>query len=369
MHPHAHGGDIFCAARELGCAPAEILDFSASINPLGMPAEVRQAAANALDLSVHYPEADAASLTAALAAHLELPPANLLPGSGSTELLYLFPRILRLRRALLVTPAFGEYTRSLSQTGTKVDLFPLAGADAFRLDPERLLQALQPEHDLVLLANPGNPTGAVIEPAVIEAIAAALRGQALLAVDEAFIDFCPQHSVINRVLAHDNLYVFRSLTKFYAIPGLRAGYLAGPAAGIAPLAAAALPWTLSTPALAAAVACLAAAEFRRQTLTLIPQLRQQLATGLAALGLHVHPSAANFLLLRLPPGEASADWAAALRQRRLLVRDCRNFPPLDDRYLRVAVRTADENARLLQAVEEMVAGKGQDAPAANRFSR
>jgi len=356
MKRFAHGGNVFQVARELGLAPSAVLDFSASINPLGMPAGVHQAALEALEQAVHYPEIDAASLTAALAAHLGLPAANLLPGSGSTELLYLVPRVLRPRRALLVTPAFSEYERSLQQAGAVIDYFPLSPDDGFRLDVGSLLRRLTPQTDLVLLANPGNPTGAAIEPAVVEEITRAVREQAVVGVDEAFVDFAPELSVIDRVPQHANLYVLRSLTKFYAIPGLRAGYLAGPERGIARLAAARPPWPFATVAQAAAEAALGEEAYRRQTLETIPVLRRQLTEGLTALGITVFPSAANFLLARLQDGATSAgQLAATLRTRGILIRDCTNFPPLDGRYFRVAVRTPAEHERLLQALREVLA--------------
>lgn len=349
-----HGGAVEQAARELGLPVEAILDFSASINPLGMPPAVLQAARQALERAVHYPEVAAASLAGALAAHHDLPGAHFLPGCGSTELLYLLPRVLRPRRALLVGPAFSEYERSLKQAGTAIDLLPLLPEEGFRFEPARLLQRLRADTELVLLANPGNPTGAAIDPAAIEAVARAVREQALVAVDEAFVDFCPERSLIKAVSHHGNLYVFRSLTKFYAIPGLRAGYLAGPAAGIARLAAAKEPWTLSTPALAAARACLGEEAFRQRTLATIPPLREGLARGLAALGMTVFPSEANFLLARLAgEGAPAARLAAQLRRRGILIRDCGNFPSLDGRYLRVAVRSEEENGRLLQALAEV----------------
>jgi threonine-phosphate decarboxylase len=351
MKPLTHGGGVAQAARQLGIPTAEILDFSASINPLGVPDQVLRAARAALADAVHYPEIDAASLREALAEYHGLPAENLLPGSGSTELLYLLPQVLKPRRALLVTPAFSEYERALLQAQVSLDFFPLSPEDGFQLDPDKLLRALPTDTDLILLANPGNPSGAGIDPDVIESLARQVRGQAVLAVDEAFADFCPQRSVLKRVAGHGNLYVFRSLTKFYAIPGLRAGYLAGPTRGIARLAAARLPWTLSTPALAAAKACLGEDEYRQRTLAMIPLLREGLMQGLDALGLQVFPGEANYLLARLPDGAPDATFlAAGLRLQGILVRDCEDFPPLEGRYLRLAVRSADENRRLLQAL-------------------
>ncbi len=343
-----HGGGVARAARELGMAPAEILDFSASINPLGIPSGVLGAARRALAEAVHYPEIDALALTRGLADFHGLAVANLLAGSGSTELIYQIPRVLRPRRALLVTPAFSEYERSLAQAGCEIDAFALRPEENFRLDPARLLAALRADTEMVVLANPGNPTGIGIDPGVIEQLARGIREQALLVVDEAFVDFCPHRSVMTRVPAHGNLFVLRSLTKFYAIPGLRVGYLAGPARGIARLAEARQPWSLSTPALAAGLACTGEEGYRKQTLEEIPVLRRELAEGLGGLGMTVYPGEANYLLARLErPGCEVRRAAEALKKRGILIRNCGSFPPLDGRYLRFAVRSAADNHRLL----------------------
>ncbi len=357
MKQAVHGGGVAQAALELGVPLSRILDFSASINPLGIPQAVLAAARDALAEAVHYPEIDAASLRGDLADFHRLPADRLLTGSGSTELLYLFPRVLRPRRALLVTPAFSEYARALAQAGVPLDTFPLDPEDGFRLDPERLAGAVEADTDLVILANPGNPTGRGIDPGQIEALAYRLAGRATLAVDEAFVDFCPHLSVIDRVAEHPNLYVFRSLTKFYAIPGLRAGYMAGPADGIAMLAASAQPWTLSTPAIGAARACLAQVDFRRETLEQIPELRHRFEEGLTDLGLKVFPSNANYLLVRLGRGAPAATaLAAALRRQGILIRNCADFSPLDERYIRLAVRGKGENEHLLEALVELLQG-------------
>jgi threonine-phosphate decarboxylase len=349
MSRFSHGGGIYQAAAELQRPVAELLDFSASINPLGMPATVRAAAAAALDEAIHYPEIHAESLVAALARHHHLDPRHFLPGNGSTPLFALFVRTMRPRRALIVRPAFSEYQRALMMAGTEIDVFDLNPEKDFTLDVAQLLQQITPTTDLLLLANPGNPTGARIDATTLLTLAQALREQALVAVDEAFIDFCPDASLLQAVATQPNLYIFRSLTKFYAIPGLRIGYLAGPIIGIARLQEESEPWALSTVAIAAAKAALNATAYEAESLKLIPQLREQLADGLHHLGLHVYPSVANYLLLRLAKACAD-DVVVRLRQEGILLRSCSNFPPLDAHYLRVAVRTAAENERLLAAL-------------------
>jgi threonine-phosphate decarboxylase len=358
--PPAHGGNVARAARDLGLAPEAVLDFSANINPLGMSERVLEAGREAIIRAVHYPEIDAATLREALAAHHGLDPAQVLPAAGSTELIYLLPRVLRPRRALLVRPAFSEYARSLDLAGIPWDAFDLTPERNFQLDPRELLAAVGPETELVLLANPGNPSGRGIAPSLLEELARALRAQALLVVDEAFVDFCPECSLLDRIGFHHNLYLLRSLTKFYAIPGLRAGFLVGPPMGVQRLAVAREPWTLSTPALAAATACLAATEYRQATGALIPQLRGELSSGLAAIGLNVFLGDANYLLAHLPsPLPGAAEIADRLFRRGILVRPCSNFPPLDDRYLRIAVRPRAEQQHLLATLAELLAVPGE----------
>lgn len=350
MSRYNHGGGIFQAAAELQRPATELLDFSASINPLGMPQEVRAAAIAALDDAVHYPEIQAESLVSALACHHGIDPRHLLAGNGSTPLFALLARTLRPRRALLVRPAFGEYQRALEQAGVEIDTFDLSPEDGFALDPHRLLERITPETDLLLIANPGNPSGARIDAATLLALAGELRERTIVAIDEAFIDFCPESSILPAVSSTPNLFVFRSMTKFYAIPGLRIGYLAGPQAGIARLQEETEPWALSTVAIAAAKAALAAAKYRQETLQIIPHLRDLLALELRSLGLHVYPAATNYLLLRLNEPRAD-DVTAALRREGILLRSCSNFLPLDACYLRVAVRTAAENQRLVTALD------------------
>jgi threonine-phosphate decarboxylase len=354
-----HGGAAIRLARELGLPLTEILDFSASINPLGVPVSALDAAHQALDDIVHYPEIDAASLVVALAGHHSLPTENLLAANGSTELIYLLPRILRARRALIVTPAFSEYEKAMMQVGVPVDSFALSADNNFRFDPEALLATIDDEVDLVVVANPGNPTAAGIDPDLLIYMADRLAGRAALVVDEAFVDFAPQLSLIAAVPKRENLYILRSMTKFYAIPGLRIGYLAGPEAAIRLMRQALPPWTINTPALQAAIACLQDSDYQQQTRTLIPQLRQDLADGLSSLGFTLFASVANYLLVQLPKGRLNAEvLTKRLTREGILIRDCTNFSALDDRYIRLAVRTADENRRLLTALRQVMTQAG-----------
>lgn len=358
MNDHSvrpHGGQALTLACELGCSPAAILDFSASLNPLGPVPEVLAAAREALTEASHYPEADAAALARALEARHDLAGGTVLAGAGATEFIYLVPQVLRPRRVLLVEPAFGEYRPALHRIGAQVDSFSLDAATEFRLDPAALCSALQSDTDMVWLANPLNPAGTGYPRQQLLDLVTALPPAVNLVIDEAFIDFAPQLSLVDRVGLVPNLLVLRSLTKFYAIAGLRIGWLAASPALAGRLAAGREPWRLSTPAIAAGLACLKADALRAATLQVIPVLRAELASGLVKLGCTVYSSVANYLLCRLPVTAPSAtDIAAALRPQGILVRTCCDFAGLDDRHLRLAVRSAADNRRLLGELDKLL---------------
>lgn len=346
--PRTHGGKALALARELGCPPTAILDFSASLNPLGPAPDVLAAARAALDDACHYPDSDGAPLARELAAGHALPDGCVLAGAGATEFIFLVPRVLRPRRVLLVEPAFSEYRPALLQAGADIDTLQLVPADGFRLDPEALRAALHPDTDLVWLANPLNPSGTGYPRALLLALAAGLPPAVHLLVDEAFIDFSPELSVVDQVTVYPNLIVLRSLTKFHAIAGLRVGWLAAAPPLAARLAAGREPWRLSTPALAAGLACLRASALRAATLQAMPLLRNELAAGLEKLGCRVYPAVANYLLCRLPDRAPPAEeLAALLRRQRILVRTCADFAGLDGQHLRLAVRSAADNRHLL----------------------
>ncbi len=356
--PVRHGGNILALAAAQGLELAELLDFSASINPLGPPGGVATALQEAFPELRHYPEQHAGRLTIALSAWHGLPAEQLLAGNGSTELIYLLPRVLQPGRAAVVAPAFGEYARACDLAGIPVDLLVLDPDDQFRFEPTRLLDRMHPSCELVFVANPGNPSGVPIPPPALRAFAGQLAGRARLVVDEAFVDFCPGYSLLGAVRECDNLYVLRSLTKFYAIPGLRVGYLAGPAAGVSELRDGQEPWSVGAPAQHAALACLTAHAYRRRSLRQLPRFRRQLVTGLQKLGLQVFDAAANYLLCRLPDGLAAANVAALLQLQGILVRPCEDFAGLDARYLRLAVRTPEENRLLLRYLGALLEGPG-----------
>lgn len=344
-----HGGDVYHLARTLGLELADLLDFSANINPLGFPPGIAGAIQQALPEIVHYPDRRCLELRRDLAAYHRLSPDQILMGNGSTELIYLVARVLAPRQAVIVAPAFSEYEHALRVAQVPVAFQITSEARNFTLE-----QPLDPKGaDLVFLANPASPSGVLLAPELLLEVAAALDAAGVyLLLDEAFIDFVEEASVKTHLARFPHLLILRSFTKFFGIPGMRLGCLLAAPDLIARLAAVQEPWSVSTLAQAMGRVCLQDLDYMARSRVLVSQERDYLLSGLKSLpGLRPFPSTVNYLLVKI----TRPDWTAARLQkamlaRKVVIRDASNFRGLDERFFRIAVRRREENQQLLEAL-------------------
>lgn len=362
MRQPAHGGNLAWAAALAGCPPDAILDFSASISPLGPPNSAIAAIVSQFGNLQHYPDPNYSDLRLALGHFHQLPPEWILPGNGSAELLTLAGRELsQLAATTLITPAFGDYYRTLTAYNAKVLEFPLISCEQGVLSAELQAQALLSTqhsglrtHCGLLLNNPHNPTGKLFSRS---SIVPYLEQYALVVVDEAFMDFLPpdeEQSLISLVQEYENLVVLRSLTKFYSLPGLRLGYAIAHPDRLAKWQLWRDPWPVNTFAAAAAIAAIEDREFQQQTWLWLPPARNHLFQGLATIkGLQPETSAANFLLVKSQHSISQLQ-EQLLKQHQILIRDCLSFKELGDRFFRIAVKSELDNQRLLTALNSVL---------------
>lgn len=354
------------------CSTADLLDFSASINPLGPPRSAIDAIQTHISQLSAYPNPDYWQLREALTRNDRLPsPDWVLPGNGAAELLtWAALELSKLEATYLLAPAFSDYRRALKTFGARVVdvqvelkqavsvLSPLEakGREAivnFR-SPLEALDSQSTKFCGLLLNNPHNPTGTLMGR---EEILPYLERFALVVIDEAFMDFLPpeaEQSLMPMVAEFENLVILRSLTKFYSLPGLRLGYAVAHPQRLGLWQQWRDPWPVNILAAAAAEAVQEDRAFQRLTWDWLEKARHQLFTGLAELpGLQPYPGAANFLLVRcgVPVDELQI---TLLKRHRILIRDCLSFKELGHRFFRVAVRTKEQNQRLIDGLADVL---------------
>jgi len=365
---YGHGGNIYRLAGELRMQERQIIDFSASVNPLGVSKKVKAEMRKHLKYLHNYPDPEAGRLRKRLAQYHGIDTETILCGNGSTGLIYLITKGLKPQRVLIPSPTFSEYEKACkSRSETRVMRYMLKEENNFYIDPDEYIKAMEgkssvaeiqdsdsspvtrhssPSSDMAFLCNPNNPTGRLLRREDIIRIAnAAKELKCYLIVDEAFMDFCADESAIKDVEANRYLIVLRSLTNFYALSGLRIGYGVFPRHLIGGLKECGEPWTVNSLAQRAAVVAIKDKVFRGETLKLIKGEKRFLEKSFRKLGIKFFSSDTNFYLLKV--GGAN-EICRQLERRGILVRDCANFRGLDDTYLRVAVKSHRENTILIR---------------------
>ena len=344
-----HGGDIVAASELTGIPADEIIDFSANINPLGPPANVREILAGSLGAVTHYPDSDCRRLRRRLAEVHALDPEHILVGNGSTELIYLLTRVLMPSRVATFAPCYLDYWRASEQVGSEVNGY-IGSPDSGFLPSRETLHNAADLADLVWVGHPNNPAGWLLERTLIQTLAAR-HHDTVFVIDEAFTEFlqgCEAHTLLSLDMAR-NIVVLRSLTKFFAIPGLRLGFTVAHPDILRLLKGTKEPWSVNGPALEIGERLYDDADYFLRTRAVIARERQFLAQELGAIcGLKPFGSRGCFILARITsPGLTAARLKERLLKKRILIRDASNFRGLDSSYVRFAVRGHDDNEKLI----------------------
>lgn len=364
-----HGGHLNWAARRYGRAAADFVDFSANINPLGTPKAVMDTLHTALTDIRQYPDPDGAAFRQAVAERWNIAEQAVRPLNGAAEGFILLLQLWRPDRVVIPGPAFAGYARAARAVGAEAVHVPFQvepNSGQYTVDTGAIVGELHPgAGDVVILTNPNNPTGHTVPRDVLtELVQQATRKGAYVLIDEAFLDFiyderelsfCKQAATVGGVA------VVRSLTKMYALPGLRLGFVVTEPDLLAEMDRIRQPWPVNNLALAAGVAALTEGDGHvAQTRDVVAAERTWLVNALSRLrGIDVTPGAVNFLLLALrPPWPEAAELADRLGERGILVRVASNFPGLGPSHLRIAVRGRHDNERLIAALADVGAAIG-----------
>ncbi len=360
-----HGGNVYAAARALRRPIEQLVDFSASINPLGPSPRALHAITHARGVLQHYPDPDCWALRQALAARWRCRPDQIVIGNGSAELIHLLPAALHLRHLLVIGPMFSEYARAMTKSGGRVSTVLADRADGYKPPLARAMKLLRESGakaqrrgvvDAVVLCNPNSPTGRAYEADEVMRVARlAERHGVKLIVDETFVDYCEERSILPMIAKAGRTIVLRSFTKFYGLPGLRVGYLISNAATARQIHAHQPPWSVNALAQEAALGALLDRRHAERSRSFMVRERARLTRLLEKLpGCALFPSSANFLLMELPLGHQARMVTATLYRQGLLIRDCSDVPGLNERTVRIAIRGRADNDRMVLALSTLL---------------
>jgi len=353
VYQYVHGGDIYSA--NILHPGEEVLDFSANINPLGLPEEVKTAVRAAVDDCTKYPDPFYRRLKAALAEYEKIDQEWLFCAGGASEIIFRLALAVKPHKALLLAPTFADYERAMQTVGCISQYYYLAEENDFQVG-EDILSQIDEDLDMVFICNPNNPTGQLCTNSFLQKVLERCRTtKTVLVVDECFMDFVDQpehHSMQAYIADYPNLLILKAFTKIFAMPGLRLGYaLTSNILLLDKLRLAGQDWSVSTLAQAAGISALQQADYLRRTKLMVGTERQFLLRELTALGFEVFGSQANYIFFK---AEGIADLYGRLLQRGILIRSCANYVNLNAEFYRVAVKTRKENIKLIKGIKEVL---------------
>ena len=342
MTKHIHGGDVY---KYRNC-----LDFSANLNPLGTPESVKKAICDSLDHIAEYPQVGSELLREKIAEYEGVKTEEVICGNGAAEVIFTLCRAVNPKKALIPAPTFAEYGQALASTGCELEYYMLTENEGFMLG-EAYLDILHKGLDMAFLCNPNNPTGMLIPHRLLKKILEKSRKLGiLLVVDECFLDFVkePQEYSLKRSLSgFDNLFILKAFTKRYAMAGVRLGYgLCSNRVLLDKMERNVQPWNVSTMAQAACIQALSETEYVEKGRQLVFRESQWLKEEMTRIGYKVFPSEANYIFFKGP--EELFDFCL---RKRIVIRDCSNYPGLTKGYYRIAVKKHEENVKLIEVLE------------------
>jgi threonine-phosphate decarboxylase len=357
----SHGGDVWGFSRKYNIPLEKVLDFSGPVNFLGPSSKAVEAVKQNARLIRFYPDPNPVELKTEVAAYVghDVGAENILLGNGSIELIYMLTEVFpRHFKAIIPVPSFTEYEKAVLRVGGET-VFVQLPSD-FQLNVESVKKAVTEDTRIIYICNPHSPSGTLYSrETILDLVRFCQKKDIVVSIDENYIEFsskCQDATVAGYVKKHENLFVIRSVTKFYGMPGIRFGYGIAAESFIDTLQTVRQPWSINSLASYATLAAFNDKEFIENTKRTIAKEKAEFARMLTEVGgLHVFPSETNFLLVKITkPKLTSTALREELAKEGLLIRDCSTFVGLDDSYFRVTVRSAENNVHLVEAMKKVL---------------
>ncbi len=357
----SHGGDIWGFSRKHNIPLEEVLEFSGPINFMGPPPKAVEAVKQNARLIKFYPDPNPVEFKEKIAEYVGhgVEAENILLGNGSIELIYMITEVLpQTFKALIPVPSFSEYEKASLRVGGEVTFVQLP--PDFSMDNEKIKAAVTDDTKIMCICNPHSPSGRLYsKESIMDLVDFCQKKDIIFSIDENYIEFAEEgdkNTVAGMVKEYENLFVIRSVTKFYGLAGLRFGYAIAATNLIDKLETVRQPWSINGLVCTTTLAAFNDTEFIRGTKETITKNRAQLAKALGEIeGLQVHPSTTNFLLVKILNRKLTSTMLKELlAQERILIRDCCTFMGMDDSYFRVTVRSEKDNKILVETIRKVL---------------
>lgn len=350
-----HGSDLEAVEKAYGIKKEDIISFSANVNPLGISPKLRESLTDKVDVITSYPDRDYTSLRKEIASYSGVNIDNVIVGNGATELISLFIKIIKPKKALILGPTYSEYERELNLEGGQVSYHQLEVEKDFQLDLARLKKDLELDVDLLIICNPNNPTSSAITNKDMEEILKVCKNNNIfLLVDETYVEFVEDISKISSAplsKEYDNIIILRGISKFFAAPGLRLGYgICGNKELIDEINRQKNPWSINSLAAVAGEIMFTDEEYIKETRKLISTERERFYSILSSnRNVKCYKPSANFMLVKLlKEGISSQDLFQAAIKEGYMIRDCSTFPFLGDKFIRFCFMKPEDNDKLIE---------------------
>ncbi len=353
-----HGSDVEVVEKKYGISKEEIINFSSNVNPMGMPESVREEIIKNIDILESYPDRENNSLKASLSAYTNVEEEFIAVGNGASEVTKSFISAIAPKKSLILGPTYSEYEKELFAAGSEIDYFELKEKDNFIIDLEELGEYLKSEYDLFIICNPNNPTSTFIDAKVLEEITMLCQKYSTyVLVDETYIEFVEgffegkvnSTDLINNKELY-NLVILRGVSKFYALPGLRFGYgLSNNAKLLETVGESMNTWSVNSLVEVATVAFTNDGMYKKASSEFIQKERVKVIDRLSRLkNIKVYDPKANFVLIKILNEVTSTELFEKAINEKFMIRDCKSFKYLDDKFIRFCFLSSEENDRLLE---------------------
>ncbi|OQY59364.1 MAG: hypothetical protein B6245_07125 [Desulfobacteraceae bacterium 4572_88] len=344
---NGHGGNIYDMARQLGCATWDIIDMSSNVNPLGPPLGLADFLRAHMDAILALPQVDSREMVKIFADRHNIDASLVLAGNGTTQFIYTIPKALETKKACILGPTYADYADACAMHGRYHEYLISHEDSDFKMDMDHIQKGTH-GFDTVFICNPNNPTGVLIPGDDLEKLCRS-QPDTYFVIDESYLPFADdsdRHSMLNRRLS--NVVVLNSMSKIFRVPGLRIGFLIASEKIIEKFERHVLPWSVNS---LAQLAVSYLMERKSGTDAFVENTRAFLAAERKGLGeslrtisdMRLFPSTTSFILIRLPENQRAEEVCAHFARKRTLIRNCANFAGLSDRFIRISLKTRENN--------------------------